>query len=120
MSRIISFAHTTDALLAREKRVTRRDWKDDYARQFKTGQLVDAWDRSPRTGTGKKVAVIRLTRDPYRQISDALHPLDARDEGFVFMRENGQGTVVDAILRDWRENVRFLWVVNFELVEVVK
>ncbi len=56
---IISFAWITPSLLARLKDVTRREWSDAHAAKFKPGDLVDAWDKSPRF-KGKKVAVIRI------------------------------------------------------------
>ena len=56
---IISFAWTTAALLDGRKTVTRREWSDAHAAKFKPGDLVDAYDRSPRF-KGKKVGVIRI------------------------------------------------------------
>lgn len=116
---IISFAWTTPALLAGAKTVTRREWKPEYASRFKVGMLVDAWDRSPRTGKGKKVATIRLTRDPYLQWTDDLPRSHYEREGFVWMEENGlEGSVRDT-LGEWNMRPRFIWVVEFELVECV-
>ena len=40
MSKIISFAWTTDALLQCKKTVTRRDWDDKYASRFKLARSV--------------------------------------------------------------------------------
>jgi uncharacterized protein YqfB (UPF0267 family) len=117
---IVSFAHTTGALLAGEKTMTRRDWKPEHAARFKAGMLIDAWDRSPRVGRGKarKVATIRVTRDAYQQMSDALNVVDYRREGFAWMSKHGLDEVVLAILRDWQQvRPRMLWVVEFELVE---
>lgn len=57
---IISFAWTTQALLAGRKTVTRREWTDGHAAKFKPGDLVDAWDKLPRCKGSKKVAVIRI------------------------------------------------------------
>ena len=62
---IISFALTTHALLAGRKSVTRRDWPEKYAQQFKVGSLVQGYDRSPRNG-GKCIAIIR-TEDSRRE-----------------------------------------------------
>jgi hypothetical protein len=56
---IISFAWTTPALLAGAKTVTRRNWLAAHGSRFHAGDLVDAWDRSPRAN-GKKVATIRI------------------------------------------------------------
>ena len=54
--KIISFAWTTEALLAGIKTCTRRDWNDDYARRFKNGEFCQAFDRNPRAG-GKRVGI---------------------------------------------------------------
>ena len=65
---IISFAWTTEALLAGRKDVTRRWWTDEYARRFPPGSVHDAYNRSPRF-KGKRVASIRvvtLHREPLR------------------------------------------------------
>ncbi len=69
---IISYAWTVDALLAGLKDVTRRDWPDKYAAQFKPGDLVQAYDKSARCG-GKCRAIVRLEdvrREPLSRLTD--------------------------------------------------
>lgn len=116
---IISFAWTTPALLAGAKTVTRRDWSVDYARRFTVGMLVDAWDHSPRTRKGRKVATIRITRAPYIERSDVLSNEHYSREGFVWLREHGDRETVARIMRTWGDNWRYLYVIEFELVEVL-
>lgn len=77
---IISFAHTTKALLAGKKTVTRRFWDDRHAAKFRKGMAVQAWDRSPRAG-GKCVAVIELTENPYRERLRNMPDGDLEAEG---------------------------------------
>ncbi|MBW2053822.1 MAG: ASCH domain-containing protein [Deltaproteobacteria bacterium] len=48
--KIVSFAWTTEALLAGRKTVTRRCWNERYAGRFKSGDLVQAYDRNPSGG----------------------------------------------------------------------
>jgi len=48
--KIISFAWTTEASLAGRKTATRRCWSEGYARRFKSGDLVQAYDRNPSGG----------------------------------------------------------------------
>lgn len=60
---ILSFAWTSAALLAGRKTCTCRDWSDDYARRFKAGDIVKAYDRSPRF-KGTHIADLRLTHYP--------------------------------------------------------
>ena len=109
---IISFARTTPALLNGCKTVTRRDWKDVHAAKFKEGDLVDAYDKSPRNG-GHKVATIRIIREPYQQ-----HILDMSYEHFV--REGGRmlwpGGITEFKIMMGLDKV--YWVIEFELVEV--
>jgi hypothetical protein len=117
---IISFAWTTPALLAGEKTMTRRKWSAQHAAHFKSGMLVDAWDRSPRTGKGRKVATIRLTRDPYLEVLDGPIPSEVyRREGFAYLATHGQRELVERICSDWVGSGDVEWVVEFELVERV-
>lgn len=118
---IISFAWTTPALLAGEKTVTRRAWTPEHAARFREGDLVDAWNRSPRVGRSRgarKVATIRLTRDPWLQHTDEMRPEDFRREGFRWLREHGEAETVDRITALWRDAPATLFVVEFELGQV--
>lgn len=118
--RIISFAHTTPALLAGAKTVTRREWTDRHAAGFKAGDLVQAWDRSPRVKGAKRVGTIRLTADPVAESSADFSMADWCPEGFGWLQQNGAADVVRGIVDDWVENPRPLYVVRFELVEVTE
>lgn len=68
---IISYAWTTEALLRGLKRCSRRDWKDDYAKRFKSGRQYQAYDRNPRVG-GERVGIIEMTCDPYKERCKAI------------------------------------------------
>ena len=121
---IISFAKTTDALLAGHKTVTRREWSAAHAarvaKAFSDGRPFDAWNYSPRVKSRDphKVATIRLTEAPYQEMSDLVEDTagEYEAEGFAFMDEQGQQGDVDAILLDWEERRRLLWVVRFKVV----
>lgn len=117
---IISFAWTTPALLAGAKTMTRRDWKPITAARFTEGLVVDAWDRSPRTKLGRKVATIRITRRPHLEWSSPLSEADYEREGFVWLMAHGEWVLVEQIVSEWRVNRRMLWVVEFELLEVMR
>lgn len=111
---VLSFAWTTYALLSGKKTVTRRDWNDNYAKRFREGMLVDAYDKSPRFG-GKKIAVIRLTKTPYKQ-----KLADMPDNHFE--REGGRlywGNKVEFIACMGGSEKEY-WVVEFELVKIEK
>ena len=114
---IISFAWTTPALLAGAKTMTRRKWKAEHARKFKAGMLVDAYDKSPRAH-GRKVATIRLTRDPYLEMLEGPIPGEVyRREGFAWLAAHGQRELVERICSDWVGSADIEFVVEFELVE---
>lgn len=123
MSKWISFAWTTPAIKARRKTVTRRDWDDGYARRFRKGDLVIAYDRLPRNG-GKQIALLRLTDDA-RYEPDADAPdADYEGEGFDYLCEVYGRRLKDGrdISRSgfetWRRSRLSSWVVRFEIVEV--
>lgn len=114
----ISFAWTTPALLAGRKTVTRRDWKESWARSFREGELVGAYDRQPRF-QGKQVAVIRLTEAPYLESTAQAPDSDYEAEGFGYLQERGimvDGLLPEKLWRVWRVSPRSMWVVRFELV----
>ena len=104
--KIISFAWTTDALLAGKKTVTRRDWDDRYARRFQAGDICAAYDKSPRFG-GKKVAEIKLTTKPHKQWLHEVTDADEVLEGGLW----GSGRAYREAMGEDRQ----VWVVEFEL-----
>ena len=119
--KIISFGKTTPALLAGRKTVTRRDWNPKHAASFSAGELVQAWNQSPRVKGSRRAGTIRLTAAPYMEQSATARE-DWEAEGFGYMTE--QGIEIDggspwALWRAWIEYPRYLWVVRFELVEVL-
>lgn len=129
--RILSFAYTTPPLVAGAKTVTRREWDDEYAAQFRAGQLVAAYDRSPRF-RGRQVAVIRLTAAPTYEPNAAMPDSDYAAEGFEWLHAHpealpktlwGKPCTLDDFSRDgferWRRNGGSMWVVRFELVQVL-
>jgi hypothetical protein len=120
---IISFAWTTPALLAGAKTMTRRDWKAEHASRIRVGQIVDAWDRSPRTGKGRKVATIRVAAQPLYQWSNTVDQGDWKAEGFDWLLQHGSPRDRERVMEiwnDWRVFPVRLWVVRFELVDVVQ
>jgi hypothetical protein len=116
--RIISFAWTTPALLAGRKTVTRREWDTDYALRFQEGELVAAYDRSPRA-KGKQVATVRLTRAPYVEEAAKAPDDDWEGEGFAYLTERGftlHGLSPREMWDGWKADNPLLWVVRFEVV----
>jgi hypothetical protein len=115
---IISYAWTTDALLAGRKTCTRRDWNRDYAARFLEGTVHDAWNRSPRIG-GQKVGNVRIEQVPYREATRNIPDADFEGEGLKFMEEKGlliRGITPREWFERWRASNEILWVVRFKLV----
>jgi hypothetical protein len=122
MSRWISFSWTSAALLAGRKTVTRRDWDDAYARRFRKGMEVTAYDRLPRNG-GKPIARLRLTADATYE-ADALAPdSDWEAEGFGYFQSHdgarlSNGRDVSRLgFNTWRQAGGSSWVVRFEVLD---
>ena len=121
--KIISFAETTPALLAGAKTVTRREWTEKHARSFKAGELVQAWSKGPRVKGAKRIGTVRLTGAPYLEWSCEAGDEDYDAEGFTYLAERGLTLFGGVTPRDlwahWQANQVPLWVVRFELVEVL-
>jgi len=85
MKRIV-FAWMTPALVAGRKTCTCRDWDGDYAQRFRVGDVIAAYDRSPRY-RGTQIATLRLTHDAtHGRPIDVLGGFDAayEAEGFAY------------------------------------
>lgn len=112
------------ALLAGEKTVTRRAWTDAYARRFKPGMLVGAYNRQPRYG-GVKQATIMITSAPFRQSTALLTEGDYVAEGLAYYDEHPEllpkkfGGSARGFFEDWKASAEDMWVVPFTLVSVV-
>jgi hypothetical protein len=120
MARIISFAWTTPALLARRKTVTRRDWHADYARRFHAGDIVLAYDKNPRA-RGKQIATLRLTHDPYWERGCDMPDDDWEREGFAYLQEQAtdvNGTDPATLWRQMKTTDDGLWVIRFEIMSI--
>ncbi len=122
---ILSFAWTTPALLAEpcQKSVTRRDWSDKHAAKFHKGQLVEAWNRSPRYG-GRPVAIVRLTADPIQEWTTSAPQEDFEREGFAYLESIGakvDGMTPSELWESWHNQItdEYLYVVRFERVQVL-
>jgi len=129
MSKIISFAYTTAALVAGEKTVTRRDWTADYAGRFRGGDICQAWSKQPRFG-GERVAMIQLTRNAYIESTAEIPEKDWEAEGFDYLTRIGARMPASAgagkrtmtlreFWKEWHDQPRRVWVVRFKLLEVM-
>jgi len=125
---IISFAWTTPAFLARRKSATRRDWDDVYAARFKPGDLVQAWDKTPRCRGAKRIGTIKIVSVKKESYNEVLVD-DWEAEGFAYLDSIGAvcqlkpRLMTPAMLfQQWALSFDedTCWVVRFEIVEVLK
>lgn len=117
---IISFAWTTDALLAGRKTCTRRNWSAQYAGRFRAGTYHKAYNRQARYG-GHKVGEISIAVEPYPEPVRCISDDDFENEGFAWMQENGlliRGITPRQFFVNWRASDEILYVVRFRLVAV--
>lgn len=113
----ISFAWTLEPLLEGVKSVTRRAWKPKYAARFHKGDLVIAYDKMPHHG-GKRVALLKLTHDPYLESTIKLPEEDYVNEGFAFMEEQGltiKGETPAVFWLRWMAEPEDLFVIRFKV-----
>lgn len=126
--KIVSFAWTTPPLIAGAKTFTWREWNERYARSFKAGELVAAYDKSQRNH-GHQVATIRLTRAPLYVCAATLADEDYEHEGLKWMAghpESWPKTIFGEKFTpyhvswqhfaDFRERAEWGWDIRFELV----
>lgn len=112
---IISMAWTSAAFIAGRKNVTRRQWKDEYAKRFKVGYVHDVWDKSPRFG-GKfigKLRIISIKKESISKMPDENY----ENEGFAYMSEKGLtiwGKEPHQAFEDWRNEGGMYWKILFE------
>jgi len=118
--RIISFAWTTPAVLAKRKTCTRRDWNDQYAESFQTGELLAGYNRSQRYG-GHQIAVVKLTQRPYKEPLRNAPDSDWEAEGFAYLTEIGakvNGITPRELWDMWKQTWDTEWVIRFEIIEL--
>ncbi len=127
--KIISFGWTHPAVTAGHKTCTRRAWKQEYASRFRAGDIVLAYDRSPRIG-GKPIAKIRLTEAPYKEPMCDMPNSDYEAEGLAWLAEHSDqvppsarkqvwGDCTFQAFYNWRWSGGSVYVVRFEVVEVL-
>ncbi len=115
---IISFAWTTPAIQAKVKTCTRRDWTDDYARRFKSGQHLMGYDKNPRIG-GKPFQEVVLTLAPYKERYCDVPSSDWEAEGFEYLDSIGaevHGMTPGQLWQIWLSDTTLVWVVRFDYV----
>lgn len=108
--RIISFAWTTEALLAGKKTVTRRWWKKC---PLKPGDLVQAYNKSPRFG-GKRVAIIKIVSVREEPLFDITYD-ELNKEGGLWPTTYD---FIDQFLKGHPRACKddYVWRIEFELV----
>lgn len=117
--KIISFAWTTAAFKAKRKYVTRRDWLPQYAKQFKIGDVCQAYDKQARFG-GVKIGLIKIL-DKYKEDISKMPEEDFEKEGFAYMEENSipiWDKPPRQAFEDWKKEGGTYWVIRFDILEL--
>jgi hypothetical protein len=88
--------------------------------RFKIGELVQAWDRSPRF-KGKRISIIKILG--LKKESIALMPEeDYEREGFRYFEDQGiriRGQVPREAFAEWLREGGEYWVVDFQVVSII-
>jgi len=123
MARAISMAHTTPAVVAKAKSKTRRTWKEDYARKFKAGDILDATSMQYRFG-GVHIADIQLKEPPYLEnIGDweGREEILYEEEGFKFLDDPNimpEHAPLLKLAKIWIGSNADFWVIEFDTLKV--
>lgn len=129
---IISFAWTTNAVLADRKKRTRRFWSDEYAKRFVCGSSHKGYNRLPRVH-GHHIGTVTITEAPYRQLTSLMTEEDYELEGLKYMEEMGlfiPARTVDGkrllpmhpkrFFDEWREANECPFVINFNFIPLTE
>ncbi|MCK9495232.1 MAG: hypothetical protein M0R75_07015 [Dehalococcoidia bacterium] len=119
----ISFGWTTLPLLAGEKTVTRREWKDTYATQWWVGTRFWMLDKDYRYG-GQRLGIGEITATPSKELACDAPAEDYAREGFEWF-ERHPDLLPDAFrrrlgtagLRGFLQQHELFWVVRFRVAE---
>jgi len=120
MVRRISMNFTLPAFVADKKSVTRRYWKDSYAKGFNKHDVLSVVDKLYKDG--QVIGTLMLTEKPYRENTFIMNDMDYIWEGFGFLDRRydaieGGMPLVDVFER-WRAEQGMVWVVPFEILSV--
>lgn len=121
--KIISFGWTAPAIVARQKRATRRSWKPRHAALFKKGDIIQAYDKAPFAG-GKRICYIELTEDPVLEHMSKMPNSDYDEEGFAYLAKHPE-LIPDSMpinvtwngFEAWRAEDKEMYVVRFRYRE---
>jgi hypothetical protein len=115
-------------MLSGHKTCTRRYWDKNYATRFSEGDLIAAYNRSPRA-RGVEVATLVLTETPRRECLRDMPDEDYAEEGFEWMAAHpisvpktldGAPFDHDSLglesFRRWQSSDDAMWVIRFIVV----
>lgn len=121
--RHISMAYTTPSFCAQRKHVTRRTWKESYAKSFKAGDRLFGASRQMRYG-GEVLGEIELLEAPYEEYlgewygrEQELYEL----EGFAYLEAPDiipEHAPLMKMTHIWIQEDPCLWVIPFDYIEI--
>ena len=112
------FGWTTPAVMNSQKTLTLRAMGPVEAVQWRMGELVYAYDRDPSEG-GERLALLRLTHDPYEVSTVQLRKSDFNALGFGYLQAMGitapNGNTPAQIWQRMQQAPERLYVVRFRV-----
>ena len=112
------FGWTTPAMVNSQKTLTLRAMGPVEAVQWRMGELVYAYDRDPSDG-GERLALLRLTHDPYEVNTVQLRKSDFNALGFGYLQAMGitapNGNTPTQIWQRMQQAPEQLYVVRFRV-----
>lgn len=112
------FGWTTPAVVNSQKTLTLRAMGPVEAVQWRMGELVYAYDRDPSDG-GERLALLRLTHDPYEVSTMQLRKSDFNALGFGYLQAMGitapNGNTPTQIWQRMQQTPERLYVVRFRI-----
>lgn len=115
----VSFGWTWPAFVAGAKTVTRRGWKDSYAKSCKQHVEHVAFDKQAWFG-GSPIGIFELICDPAKESTREMPLDDYKKEGFLYLHQHSKlipksspfsFSMTD--FNEWREDDETLWVIRF-------
>ena len=119
--RWMEFGWLSPAVVEGHKTMTLRDWGQVEGAQWRQGELFYAYDDPPSAG-GRKLALLRVSTQPYEDTTAALKPAAFQGLGLEYAVAHRlappHGVTAVEMWESWHANPRRLWVVRFTVERI--
>jgi len=86
-----------------------------FFRAFKGQDTIGALDRTFRA-RGKQIGTLKLTEEPFQQLTGKMTEFDYKAEGLFWMEKQGikiRGLAPREFFEAWKQDNEMVWVVTF-------